>query len=164
MAGVVVYRGSEPGVVTLPGEGVRSVTPGLAYEMSLENAARLIASNPRMWEAGNEETQVYVPPASPLAVPPVAAQKLSSVGARVTPLIVNANFTTDGVLTKYKVAHKLGTWNVQVTAQTHTGGKANEQTTLAKIVAISQEEIEVTLSAAGAAGVTYWLQIQGTPG
>lgn len=61
MAGLVIYKGTEPATVQLAGEGTLSVSPGLAYEVSLANAAKLIASNPNMWEAGNAETKAFVP-------------------------------------------------------------------------------------------------------
>jgi hypothetical protein len=104
---------------------------------------------------------VFVPPAAPLAVPPVAAAKAVSVGAVRTPQSVNSNFTLDGVLTKFKIKHGLGTFNVTTTVQTHEGGAAKEVTTVAKIVAINAEEVEVTLGSAGVSGTTYWVQIQG---
>jgi hypothetical protein len=62
MAGLVIYRGTEGASVALPGEGTLSVIPGQQYSVSLANAALLIGSNPRMWEAGNAETATYNPP------------------------------------------------------------------------------------------------------
>lgn len=59
MAGEVIYRGAEPAVIELPGEGRKEVKPGLQYEMSLANAARLLESNPNMWVAGNAETETF---------------------------------------------------------------------------------------------------------
>ena len=93
------------------------------------------------WEAGDKEPEELAPPPSPAVVPPGAAQKKVSIGTAHAPMTVNTNFTTDGVLTKYKIKHGLASNNVTVTVQTHAEGVAKEVTTVSKIVAISAEEI-----------------------
>lgn len=121
---------------------------------AIENVTRWNAAEVNNLEEGVQEALTTA------AVPAIGASGSVTVGAKGRSRKLLANIVGDGAKTTFKIPHGQGTFSIECTIQTNVAGHPSEiTTTTVKIVAISENEIELTFAAAPTAGTVFWVSI-----
>lgn len=93
--------------------------------------------------------------------PAIAAEGTVKIGIVGVDRVLIANLKGNGALTTFKVKHGFKTFSVLVTMQTSVAEKPAEVTAVKKWTAINEEEVEIEFSVAPAAGVVFWIKVEG---